>query len=95
MVKSTRVLTTEEAVIFGENHSLDGIITNPAAAGPIDSSPGVILLNSGLVHRVGPNRVYVKLARRLAGLGLTVLRFDYSGVGDSPNRRDSIALEES
>jgi len=52
-------------------------------------------LNSGLVHRVGPNRLYVNLARRVAELGLTALRFDLSGVGDSRVRQDNLPFEES
>jgi len=44
-----------------------------------------IFLNSGLVHRVGPNRLYVRLAREMAGLGISSLRFDLSGIGDSAN----------
>jgi pimeloyl-ACP methyl ester carboxylesterase len=48
----------------------------------------VILLNSGLQHRVGPFRLYVQLARRLASLGFPVLRIDQSGKGDSERRKD-------
>jgi len=47
---------------------------------------GVILLNAGAVPHVGPNRLYVKLARRLAARGDLVLRLDLSGIGDSPAR---------
>jgi pimeloyl-ACP methyl ester carboxylesterase len=44
---------------------------------------GLLLLNAGLVHRVGPHRINVKLARRAAQRGLASLRFDLSGLGDS------------
>jgi pimeloyl-ACP methyl ester carboxylesterase len=47
---------------------------------------GVILLNAGAVPRVGPNRLHVPLARRLAARGDLVLRLDLSGIGDSPAR---------
>jgi hypothetical protein len=57
--------------------------------------PAVLLLNAGRLHRVGPNRLYVLLARRLAAAGLPVLRFDYSGIGESEPRRDELALEQS
>jgi pimeloyl-ACP methyl ester carboxylesterase len=50
---------------------------------------GVILLNAGSVPRVGPNRLYVPLARRLAARGDLVLRLDLSGIGDSPARPGS------
>jgi pimeloyl-ACP methyl ester carboxylesterase len=48
----------------------------------------VLLLNAGAVHHVGPNRLHVALARRLAALGHTVLRMDLSGLGDSRARPD-------
>ena len=44
----------------------------------------VVLFNAGSVHHVGPNRVYVTLARRLAQMGVACLRFDLQGIGDSP-----------
>jgi pimeloyl-ACP methyl ester carboxylesterase len=50
--------------------------------------PVVVLLNAGLVHRVGPFRLYVPLARALAAAGFTVVRFDQPGVGDAPNKDD-------
>lgn len=42
----------------------------------------VVLLNAGLIHRVGPFRLYVRLARELAADGFDVLRFDLPGIGD-------------
>lgn len=41
------------------------------------------MLNTGINHRIGPRRVNVKLARQLAQLGISSLRFDLSGLGDS------------
>jgi hypothetical protein len=45
-----------------------------------------MLLNAGAVHHVGPNRLYVELARRLAAAGFTCLRFDAESIGDSVRR---------
>lgn len=50
--------------------------------------PVVVLLNAGLVHRVGPFRLYVPLGRTLAAAGFPVVRFDQPGVGDAPNKDD-------
>jgi hypothetical protein len=83
----------ERPVRFGPTKSLSGILTEPAAGA--GDRPAVLLLNAGLLHRVGPNRLYVTLARRLAALGLPTLRFDYSGLGESEPRRDDLSLEES
>jgi pimeloyl-ACP methyl ester carboxylesterase len=52
--------------------------------------PPIVLTSAGAVHRVGPHRLYVKLARRLARAGFTVLRVDLSGIGDSPAGDDGI-----
>jgi len=83
----------ERAVQFVESNTLYGILTEPS--GDMEIKPcGVLLLNAGLVHRAGPNRVYVKLARRLTEAGFTVLRFDFSGIGDSPSRTDALPFHE-
>ena len=71
----------ERAVYFGPDNGLLGILTLPKSLR--DDAPAVILLNAGLLHRVGPNRLHVDIARRLAAAGHAVLRFDMSGVGDS------------
>jgi len=85
----------EEAVLFGIETPLVGVLTFPAESAEPNGSPGAILLNAGIISRVGPNRVYVKLARNLAALGLPVLRFDLSGIGDSPARRDHLPFYRS
>lgn len=58
-----------------------GVLTLAAPASP--TRPIVILLSAGLLHRVGPFRLHVQLARALAAAGHNVLRFDLPGVGDS------------
>jgi len=43
-----------------------------------------VLFNAGLIHRSGPFRLHVRLARTLAAEGYDVLRFDLPMVGDAP-----------
>ena len=62
------------------------------------SRPVVVFLSAGLLHRVGPSRLHVTLARDLADRGFPSLRVDLSGKGDSPGRgsmknRESVALD--
>lgn len=83
----------ERPVSFGATKSLSGILTEPA--GGRSGLPAALLLNAGFLHRVGPNRLYVVLARRLAALGLPVLRFDYSGLGESLPRQDGLPLGQT
>jgi alpha/beta superfamily hydrolase len=85
----------EKAVLFGKTKSLVGIVTQPEFTAGSNSLPAVIILNAGLLHRVGPNRLYVKMARALATVGFTVLRFDFSGNGDSNARNDNIPFGQS
>jgi pimeloyl-ACP methyl ester carboxylesterase len=85
----------ETAVLFGPTRSLVGIMTTPPETARARERPAVVLLNAGLIHRVGPNRLYVKMARLLAGLGFSVLRFDFSGIGDSGVRDDHLAFDKS
>ena len=47
------------------------------------ASECVVLFNAGAIHRIGPFRLYVALARRLARDGIPVARVDQPGVGDA------------
>ena len=85
----------EHAVLLGRSKTLVGIISEPADNVLIQDELAVILLNSGLIHRIGPHRLYVKIARALAALGFLTVRFDLSGVGDTPTRKDTLPLQEA
>jgi pimeloyl-ACP methyl ester carboxylesterase len=78
---------------FGNGRSLVGVLTHPPEPRD-DDVPGVLILNAGLVHHVGPNRLHVKLARDFARRGHPVLRFDFTGIGDSPPARDAVPPSE-
>lgn len=81
----------ETVETFGRHGSLAGILTHPPAeAGGVP----VVLLGAGILHKVGPSRASVEVARLLAGAGHPVLRFDLSGIGDSP-RVDEASLDQT
>lgn len=83
----------ERVVRFGPDKRLIGILTEPRAGS--GDRPGTLLLNSGLVHRIGASRMHVHMARALVKEGMTSLRFDFSGIGDSEPRRDGLTFEEA
>ena len=85
----------EIATTFGNAPPLVGIIATQSVPEQGEALPAVILLNAGIVHRVGPSRMSVRIARRLSSLGFAVARFDHSGVGDSGIRRDRLTWSES
>ncbi|MGH2929648.1 MAG: alpha/beta fold hydrolase, partial [Solirubrobacteraceae bacterium] len=64
--------------------SLAATIAEPAGCPPI--GPTVVLLNAGLIHKVGPGRVFVELGRNLACAGMRTVRLDLPGIGDSEPR---------
>lgn len=84
----------ERVVRFGPDDGLAGIITTRRTSHS-DALPCVVIINAGIIHRVGPNRLYVDLARTIASHGFTVLRFDLAGLGDSAPMSGAMSLDES
>ncbi len=84
----------EQAYTFGNSALLVGIYTNTPEGTTKNNAPTVLLLNSGLLHRAGPFRLHVDLARKLSVLGFPVFRFDLSSIGDSGKHHDSRPREE-
>lgn len=86
-----QVNVKESVKKFGRHGSLIGIVSEPSR--PADG-PAVVILNAGIIHKAGPSRFSVGLARRLAGAGSRVLRFDLSGIGDSEMSTEEGTLVE-
>jgi len=82
---------TENILTFGPESHLTATLTRPM--GP-SRATAILLLNAGVIHRMGPHRINVKLARHLAANGHTVLRLDLSGQGDSANSEAVLPYEE-
>src|SRR5438445_708442 len=74
----------ERCIRVGAEQPLFGILTpaDPRRARP--GRPPILITNAGSVNRVGPHRLYVKMARRWAELRFDALRIDLSGIGGSP-----------
>jgi pimeloyl-ACP methyl ester carboxylesterase len=73
----------EQAVRFDGNF---GVLTEPLDPTGARAHTAIVLLDIGANHRIGTNRMYVRWARAWAKLGFRVLRFDFTGIGDSPVR---------
>ncbi len=71
----------EHPVLLRPDPLLFGVVTLPPE-GEVRRR-GVIFLNSGGDHHIGPRRLHVSLAREWAQHGYVVLRMDLSGLGDS------------
>lgn len=77
---------------FGSQRHLSATLTLP----PGEQQPhmGVVLLNVGIIHRIGPHRFNTKLARALTREGLATLRLDLSGQGDSDTPDGALPYEQ-
>lgn len=83
-IDSAATALKETVCRFGDDGCLIGIHCQPM--GVTAKLPTVVLFNSGVVHRVGPNRLYIELARNLAAAGFATFRCDIEGIGDSVPR---------
>lgn len=82
---------SESAVVFQcDGRRLIGVIARPLGH---PRTTGVLILVGGPQYRAGSHRQFTLLARDLAGHGITSLRFDARGMGDSdgdPQRFDDL-----
>lgn len=74
---------TEQALTFRSgDETLVGVLAAPQTP-QTPHNIGVLVIVGGPQYRAGSHRQFVLLARRLAGHGFPVLRFDSCGMGDS------------
>ncbi|MDQ6776593.1 MAG: hypothetical protein M3071_10350 [Actinomycetota bacterium] len=61
--------------------NLAGVLVEPIG----QREPGLclVLVNAGAVRAIGPNRMWVELARRWAARGVPTFRLDVEGIGDA------------
>ncbi len=78
-------------VVFRNDQGLKlhGILHEPEQQ---TGSLGVILLSPGIKMRVAPHRLYLAMAEVLVAMGVPVLRFDFSGLGDSEGEIEDDSL---
>ena len=83
----------EKALVFGPQRSMVGIWTGPRSG--VAGRPAVVMVNAGIIHRVGLCRLHTRHARMLAPRGFPSFRFDLSGIGDSSRRTGVSSLREA
>ena len=71
----------ETSIQFGPEKGLFGILCRPVS--PASDAPAMLLPTTGIDPCSGLSRMWTDLARRLARRGITSLRFDMTGVGES------------
>ena len=72
---------TETPIAFGPENGMFGILCRPRM--PVDDTPAMLLPTTGVDPCSGLSRMWTDLARQLARRGITSLRFDMTGVGES------------
>ena len=72
---------TELPLRFGPAGKLFGVLCQPDSGG---SDTAVVIVNSGRDPHYGLGRFGVQFARSLAANGVASIRFDFTGIGDSP-----------
>ena len=81
----------DRPVVFDGGRLL-GILSEPAQKA---DRPCLLILNAGLIYRVGPARLSVELARAAEEARFASFRFDISGFGDSEPRTVPLGPVES
>ena len=71
---------------------LFGILTEPVGD-PVGTAVVLVPGGAGTRESINRNRIWVRLARRAAGLGYHALRFDYHGSGESTGVEERLRLD--
>ncbi|WP_434106404.1 serine aminopeptidase domain-containing protein [Paraburkholderia caffeinilytica] len=80
-----------ETPVWIDGGRMFGIYCTPQSRSA--TAPAVLMLNTGAVSRIGNARLGVRFARRLARQGITSLRVDLGGLGDSEPSLDAVSLD--
>ena len=69
----------ENVFAVGPSKSLVAAVAEPAGGAGTTTLPAIVILNTGIIHRVGHQRMFVILARELAARGYYVAAIDLRG----------------
>jgi hypothetical protein len=72
------------AIMTTRNEPGSDLADDTTRSAPDREAPTVFFFNAGVIDHLGPARLWVRLSRQWAQAGLRSIRFDFSGIGDSP-----------
>jgi pimeloyl-ACP methyl ester carboxylesterase len=74
------------------SESLFGVFTQPVGE-PVGTAVILVPTGAGTRDSINRNRIWVRLARQVAGLGFHALRFDFHGSGESTGVEERLRLD--
>lgn len=77
-------------VLHNQGQKIFGVMHRPAT---IAKTPAVLMCHGLGGHKVGKGRIYVQLAERLSAAGISSLRIDFRGSGDSEGAFSDMTIE--
>lgn len=83
-----------EAIVFKNRDGLNLFGTLHTPSNSSANRPVIVLLSSGVKMRVGPHRLYNRIADKFTDLGFIVFKFDFVGLGDSEGELDRELMGE-
>lgn len=81
----------KQITIHTDLHELSGVLHVPLCSEQ-ERKPAVILVHGFISNKVGQHRIFVNIARQLCLAGFVVLRFDFSGCGESPGQYRDVTI---
>ena len=82
----------ERSIIFSGSVSIHAVYHTPDAGA--DASRGVVFVHGWSGYGIGPHRMFVNAARKLAACGFHCLRLDLGGRGDSDGNEETVDLDQ-
>jgi alpha/beta superfamily hydrolase len=83
----------QQIIIHTDTQQLNSVLHMPQY-NENEKKPAVIICHGFISSKVGQHRVFVKIARQLCQAGFVVLRFDFSGCGESSGEYRDVTITQ-
>lgn len=81
----------EQIIIHTDSHQLSSVLHIPQC-NEHEKMPALVICHGFISSKVGQHRIFVSLARQLCQAGFVVLRFDFSGCGESSGEYRDVTI---